>query len=342
MRSLCAPLPAIVILAVSSFAFGSPTPAPSVEPAEGRIRVIPTTVEVTGCAKEHPNKKGQAYKLCRCAELYPTKTSAEYKICKGIIHARGHITYYVAPIRRRMKYVTPKYVKLLIEEGKRVLAKPQNRWMKLHVLLGLATVESDLSWWLRHIDRRGADCGITQNRVSEPTVVPECAKPGVWRYGCWKKQCKLVATYHKKRQSIRASFELGMKEMNDIRNKWCCLRGDKRVDEKGRQICRGRYWKPGVDQLRCIFNVYNQGPKYAFNWRWRLCRFKKYEFDTTNYVAKRTARCRRITRYYLRALCFAKGYELGRKSKRDCRSARSYYWIKRTYTLPKTRLTSRE
>jgi hypothetical protein len=324
MRSICAPLPMIVILAASTLAFGSPTAAPSAVPMEEQTDIRPASVMVS-CAQAHPNKRSQAYKLCRCAEMYPTKTSAEYKICKGIIETRGRLSF-VAPNRRRVMHVTSKLVKILIEEGKAVLAKPQNRWMTLSTLLGLATAESDLRWWLKLVDRRGADCGITQNRVSEPTVVPKCARRGVYRYGCWMKECRRVSRYSTPRKSIRASFELGMKEMNDIRNKWCCLRGDRN------RRCRGRRWKPGVDQLRCIFNVYNQGPRYTLSWRWYYCQVATHK----------RRRCRYTNRYYVRVLCFAKGYELGRKAKYRCRRAWSYSWIKRAYALPKIRRISRK
>lgn len=335
MRALCAPLPLIAILAVSSVAFGRvTTPSVTSTTEMSRTAIQPVAAVANTCDQKYPDKASQEYKLCACAEMYPTETSQEYKICKGIILTRGSLAYR-APVRpwKRIKYVTPALVKILIEEGKRVLAKPQNKWMKLNILLGLATVESDFRWWLQLKDRRGADCGITQNRVSEPTIMPRCAKPGVPIYRCWAQECKKLASYSKVRQSIRASFELGMKEMNDIRNQWCCLRGDKRVNEKGRKVCRGRYWNPGVDQLRCIFNVYNQGPKYSYNRRWRQCKPKRHEWSTTASIAKRRLRCQRITRYHLHVLCFAKGYELGSTSKRPCRHAWSYGWIKRAYPL---------
>jgi hypothetical protein len=236
---------------------------------------------------------------------------------KGVLAVRGH-----------MRHVTPKIVKILAEETKRILGKPGNKWITPSQLIGLAINESDLRWWLRLYTTPyqsqfrgvppGADCGITQNRVS--VYIP------YWRR--WLKECKRIAQLRKPRYSIRASFSWALRELNRIRSRWCCIRGDKRSTCRVRQVR-----KPGNEHFRCIMNVYNQGPRFAYVWRVRNCKPRQEVWENARHHKRRIFKCKLKNNYWLRTMCFAEGVRLGRKSRWSCRYAHSLAWIKRAYRL---------
>jgi hypothetical protein len=132
-------------------------------------------------------------------------------------------------------------------------------------------------------------------------------------------------------RSIRRSFALSVHEINGIRRKWCCDPSDKRLDKRGKSVCRGRRFKPGPKQLQCILNVYRQGPRWSHDWRTYRCKPKRHIWMTEGLVAKRAKRCRLTNRYYLWNFCFAKGIVLGKRARRSCRWAYAKWWIDHQY-----------
>lgn len=198
----------------------------------------------------------------------------------------------VLAVRGHFKHVDQALATRLVREAREVLSRPGNRWMPIEQLLGLAINESDLRSGLR----MGLDCGITQNRVDQ---FPSIAKG--WRARV--KLCKAIA------KSSKMSFEFALLEMNKIRRKWC-----------------HRFAKRPDRFMRCILQVYNQGPRARYK-----TRCKRYEWTTRRSQRK----CKSDLRYYLRNYCFATGVWLGRKSRKSCRYAYAKWQIKSLYRMRK-------
>ena len=180
----------------------------------------------------------------------------------------------------RHRLITRKYVTRLVEEAIEVLSKEENSWLPLHDLLGLAMNESDLHWWIETGPKSSADCGITQNHI------PLFAKT------YWERR----ALCERLKKSTKLSFEYAMKELNIIKRRWCT---SSRVKSN----------KP-EDMYRCIFNVYNQGPRY---------------------ILGNPVKNAHRNRYWLRNKCFATSVLLGRGPKIDCRRALTLDWINQVF-----------
>lgn len=127
----------------------------------------------------------------------------------------------ILAVRGQFKHVTPAFARKIVKEVRELLARPGNKWIKPHELIGLAINESDLRSWLK----RGLDCGITQVRVNY------LAK---YRYG-QRKLCNKLAS------STKLAFEYAIAALNRIHHRYC------------------RHWT-GKQHQRCLQNVYFQGP----------------------------------------------------------------------------------
>lgn len=114
--------------------------------------------------------------------------------------------------------------------------------------------------------------------------------PGDWDCGITQNRVTIWGLNRNKKERLcvsllenpKKSFLLAAKELERYRKKYCSKKSG------------WRFW-------RCILNMYNQGPKYR---RVEKCK---------------TKRCRIISRYWLRVLCFAKAFFNGEKPQK-CRS----------------------
>lgn len=165
---------------------------------------------------------------------------------------------------------------------------PRYRWLAPVDLLGLAAAESDLRVGLVAEDGKrdpeGWDCGLTQVRVTT-------------YYGKTRKARKLC---DRLRKSSLLAFQWAAKELTHYRERYC-----------RKWIGVGKPFKAE----RCIYNTYNQGPKYL---REESCG---------------SARCWRVSRYWLRVRCFRTGIELGRRPRKSCRRTVSLRWIHKVYKV---------
>lgn len=203
----------------------------------------------------------------------------------------------VLALRGNMQHLNKDVVIRLVGEAREVVK--DDPWMPVQVLLGQAINETDLRWWLR----RGYDCGISQNRVT------------IFKGGeqSRKDLCMKLS------KSSKKSFEYAMKEFRRYRGRYC------------------KHNDKSMDQLRCLLNIYYQGPKWLWKER-KTCELPRPEWFTDAQYNKRVRRCRFRNRYWLRVLCFARGIELGRPplSKGgkiiSCRRAMSLNWIESVYS----------
>jgi len=199
-------------------------------------------------------------------------------------------------VRGHMRHVTPAIAERLVKEAREITSRIGWRWFKAYQLLGLAITESDLR--LNLIS--GLDCGFTQVRVDQ------------WVRGRsrQKRLCRQIA------RSTRMSMAYSMAELTKIAHRYCWQ------------------WRRSKSQfMRCVLNVYNQGPT-ARNRR-RCKRGRTYAHHSSAGVEKAYRRCKRVHRYYLKSICFATGVKLGRRARRSCRHALSKRWIRRAYRKPK-------
>lgn len=184
------------------------------------------------------------------------------------------------------RYLTGKQAEALairyVQETIRVTSIPKYSWLTPVDLLALAANETDFRAHLiaEHgcYDARGWDCGITQNRAS--------VFLGKTRKG--RELCTALS------KSSRLSFNYAARELTGYRNRYC-----KRLLKK----YGDRHWR----FRRCVYNIYNQGPRY-FRRGW-------------------------LSRYYLRVKCYKTGILLGRRPRWSCRKARGESWIKRNYRM---------
>ncbi len=225
-----------------------------------------------------------------------TAVQEDSKMYKAIMEMRGNYPH-----------IGPQYVKRLIREVREVSSIPGNEWMSPQDLMGLVMGESDLRWWIVTGKRGMWDCGIGQNHTP------------LFRR-TYKDRWKLCQQLTK---STKLSLIYTMKELNTIRNKWCIKR------YKNLKKINHTKWK--YKQYRCIFNIYNQGPRFLTR---KNCwvRYKSKNYTNKKYKRK-LKRCLFINRYWLRSYCFVRGMELGRKPAKSCRGAFSLKWINRVYRV---------
>ena len=189
------------------------------------------------------------------------------------------------------KHVTKVYAKKLSREVVQITSKKENAWMDPYILMGLAINESDLKWWIKTGRGSSLDCGITQNHV------PLFRKTYAGRI----KLCERL------RRFTKLSFKYAMLELNTIKRKWCAK---------------------NINKVRCVLNVYNQGPRFL--WR-KNCWLKRKKNETYKKYIRRIYRCKYRNRYWIRSMCFTTGLWLGRKPKITCRRALSIRWVKKVY-----------
>lgn len=236
--------------------------------------------------------------------LLPAYESKGYK--ESSLHNKDKKIYTATmQMRGGYRHITPKYVKRLIKEANEVTSMPGNNWLSTQELMGIVMGESDLRWWII-TGRRGMwDCGIGQNHT------PLFRKSYSERWKLCKKLTK----------STKLSFIYTMKELNQIRNRWCKNRYNylKRKNPSK--------WK--FKQYRCIFNIYNQGPRFLTR---KSCwvRYKGKNYGARKYK-RLVSRCLYINRYWLRTYCFIRGMYLGTKPRISCRKALSLRWIDKVY-----------
>ena len=211
----------------------------------------------------------------------------------------------IMDMRGKYPHISPQYTKRLIKEVREVIAIPGNEWITPQELLGLVMGESDLRWWIITGNKGMWDCGIGQNHT------PLFRKTYKNRW----KLCKQLT------KSTKLSFIHTMKELNIIRNKWCIKRYKKL---KKKNFIKWKY-----KQYRCLFNIYNQGPKFLSRKNCYI-RYKNKNYSSKKYKHK-LKRCLYINRYWLRTYCFIRGIELGYKPVKSCRRAYSIDWINRVY-----------
>ncbi len=184
------------------------------------------------------------------------------------------------------KYVGGKQAQKLAlkyaREAIQVTSREKYKWLTPADLLGLAANETDFREHLIAENGRpsawGWDCGITQNRAS--------VFLGKTTRG--RKLCQALS------QSSLLSFQYAARELTGYKNRYC-----KKLHRKHGL----HHWK----FRRCVFNIYNQGPRY-FRLGW-------------------------LSRYYLRVKCYKTGILLNKRPWRSCRKVRSERWIKRVYRL---------
>lgn len=192
--------------------------------------------------------------------------------------------------------IPPTLARRLAAEAMDVTQDPRYQWLEPVDLLALAAAESDFRPWRvtegGKVDKNGWDCGLTGVRTPVFTG-------GKNRRG--RKLCRdvVASTYLAMRYSAR--------ELTGYRRR--CLK--KRLGP----------W----ELRRCIWNSYNQGPKYV-----RIERCGK------------SKRCRHVARYWLRVHCYRMGILLARlprlrrrgwkrRFRVSCRDAKSLRWIWRAY-----------
>jgi len=235
-------------------------------------------------------------------------------LARGIMAVRGH-----------QRHVTPKYAERLAREAREVVAQKGNEWMEPHVLLGMAVTESDLKWWLKSGHGSKADCGLTQVNITRLRMTP-----GKKRRLC-RRMCK----------STKLSMQWTMIELNEIRRKYCNGRWLARLRRFNRYT---KYAKLTKRQqfLRCVLNVYNQGPRFLM-YMYHRCNFhyRTAEDISPGFQATKRRRCESRNRYWIRTLCFSRGIREKKMPKRrvgriirktSCRYAYSLAWVDQVYS----------
>jgi len=265
-------------------------------------RAILQDKEILQSKKNHNVKKNRKVKK----PPVTTKEQAENtRLVNGIMVLRGYF-----------RHVNVAYAKRLVKEAREVLAMPGNSWMPIHDLIGLAINESDLRVSLETGPYYRADCGITQNHT-----------PLFERSG--KKRRELCERLKK---STKLSFIYAMKEMNIVKKQICSRyyrKPVKRKKESQKRFDR-RMKRYQSKWYRCLFNTYNQGPRFL-----RLSceqRINKKKYTKSEY-RRRLYRCKHRGRYWIRSLCFATGVTLSKKPSKPCRWAWSEQWINRVYGI---------
>ena len=223
----------------------------------------------------------------------------------NLVQENNRMYKAIMDMRGNYRHMTSKYANRLVKEAREVTAMPGNTWMSPQELLGLAMGESDMRWWVITGKPGMWDCGIGQNHT------PLFRKT---RKARWK-LCKQLT------QSTKLSLIHTMKELNTIRGKWC-LRRYKSLKKKNHTK-----WK--FKQYRCIFNIYNQGPRFLLR---KSCwvRYRGKNYSPKKYKHK-LRRCLYINRYWIRTYCFIRGMEVGRKANRSCRRALDVRWVNKVY-----------
>lgn len=221
-------------------------------------------------------------------------------------------------IRGNQRHVTLELATRLVRYAREVISRPENKWMPIHIFLGLAVNESDLKYWLRS----GLDCGLCQNNMMH------------FRMPYYRKVqlCRKIA------KDPKRSMELAMQELNTIKVKYC---NDSRIAKLNKWYKR-RLNITMQDRWQCILNVYNQGPRFISP-PWYNCGHKwhnRHESGPLAKFEKRMSTCKHRNRYWVRTMCFAKGIELGKTPKKrkggrlvraSCRYAWTMAWVRRIY-----------
>lgn len=218
-------------------------------------------------------------------------------------------------VKRDFKHMSRPYAKKLSREIYTTVRKKQNSWIHPYILLGLAINESDLRWWLTTGYMGNRDCGICQNHVA------------LFRDTYWKRiiLCKELM------KSSALSFDYAMKELNSIRRLWCTNRykkpqqGGLSKDEYSRRIVK---WN--LNRLRCLLNLYNQGPRYFSR---QKCNFARKKKETPKEYSYRVKRCYYRNRYWIRSLCFTVAAMTGNRTHMFCRLVTSVNSIKKQFKI---------
>jgi hypothetical protein len=167
-------------------------------------------------------------------------------------------------------------------EATQVTSEERYKWLTPVDLLGLAANETDYRAHLvaehGRYDARGWDCGITQNRAS--------VFLGRTRKG--RQLCNRLT------KSSLLSFQYAARELTGYKNRYCA---------RIRKRWGLKHWR----FRKCVFNIYNQGPRY-FRMGW-------------------------LSRYYLRVKCYSTGILLQRRPRWSCRKVRDERWIRRAYRM---------
>lgn len=240
-------------------------------------------------------------------------------------------------LRGGQKHVTQEYVERLAREAKEVISEPGNEWMPVHILLGVAMMETDLRWWLKRGYGTVADCGLTQINLTSI-------------YMSTYKKHLLCRALTKRKTGTKLSMQWTMKEMNKIKARYCNSMWLPRIKRyhgawtwRGKLTAEQQFW-------RCTLAVYNQGPKFVTH-KWNTCTFKHRNIEDPSqaYLDKQAAKCRSRNRYWLSTLCFAEGIRLGKAPRYErkkwtrtgwkvvghkrasCRYAHSMDWIAARY-----------
>jgi len=255
----------------------------------------------------------------------PVPTALERKLSPAVVSPnrkkaqRKHDKYKqtlvrgILALRGQFRHVTRKYATRLVEEALEVLSKPENRWMPVHILLGLAINESDLRWWIVTGSRSQPDCGICQNHT--PLFVN-----GYWNR---RSMCR-------KLRNTKMSLDYAMRELNMYKQNWC-----KRYFKKPRRRKNETLWsfnkrvyRLKMGRYRCLYSLYNQGPSYLKG----SCAYRnrKYKSDKVKFK-KHVRHCWWRNLYWVRGICFARGVRLGRSPAQPCRRALGLWWINLVY-----------
>lgn len=156
--------------------------------------------------------------------------------------AERKIKYKLRWLPKSKRITIDQYAKRLIKEVVEVTSKPGNTWLTPEKLLGLATTESGLQWWVVRGWKDNLDCGITQIAVK-------------WQEKTYKKRRALCG---KLVDSTKLGFQYSMKVLNETKTKHCGW----------------RYKSNSNNFYQCLFNIYNQGYRFLWN-KWKYCRFKR-------------------------------------------------------------------
>jgi hypothetical protein len=272
-----------------------------------------------------------------------TKTvPSTFSAAKIVVAQTQRLIKGIMAIRGKEKHVNKVYAARLVKEAREVIAEKGNSWMKLHILLGVAVMETDLRWWLKRGYGVQADCGLTQINLTSV------------RMSRYKKRrlCQMLRGKRKAPGGVTAtklSMRWSMKEMRTIKAKYCQgkwlarMKRNHKWTKLRKLTSKQHFW-------RCMLLVYNQGPR-VITYKHNTCTFKRrYREDPSQaYLDKLAKKCRNRNRYFFRTWCFATGIDLAkppRYAKRkwtrkgwkitgyrraSCRHAYSIGWVNKRY-----------
>lgn len=135
-------------------------------------------------------------------------------------------------VRGGMRHMSQDYADRLELEAGRITSMDRYRWITPWLLIGLAINESDLRPSLRH----GADCGLTQIRVTVHAKGQKSAR----------RLCDKLT------RSTFEALRYAAEELTYIRDRYCSYWWSKFADDEK--------YEPRF--RRCVLNIYNQGPWY--------------------------------------------------------------------------------